>query len=208
MYYYGDFYTLSGVPCRSVLEIVVEERIGRELGNLSSCSPDVVVVMANPGSSAPQSNGNGSERAPSAIGSSVDLVATVPDRSQMQLKAVMDHMGYAHVRVLNLSDVREKSLEKLAEQLNCEDVGDSVFACSARSGELTQKLRSHSRIVVAAWSYESAAPLTKRGKAAYNEILDRGYSLIGSGGRFAHPSRKGSDWVNDLVPKLQAGAAD
>ena len=43
VYYYGDFYMLSGVPCRSTLEIFVERAIGNKRANLSSRSPDVVV---------------------------------------------------------------------------------------------------------------------------------------------------------------------
>ena len=202
VYYYGDFYKLSGVPRRSTLELVTERPAGTEMSNLSSRSPDIVVVMANPGKSKPMHGGDGDERMPTAIGLSVNLVEAVPDPTQVQIKAIMECKRYRHVRVLNLSDVCETSLKRLGASLSCQELGDSVFACPARREELAERLNPRLGLVVAAWGYEDAPALTVRGKAAYDKILDRGYSLVGSGGRFAHPLRKGQAWVADLVSKL------
>ena len=205
MHYYGDFYILLGEPnrcCRSTLEIVTEPPRDNEWYRLLTSPPDVVVVMTNPGGSAPTNGDNGTERAPSDIGRDVNLVETVRDQTQAQIEAIMERKRYEHVRVLNLSDVRETSLSELGKSLNCQALGDSVFACQARKDELRARLNPRLGIVVAAWSYETAGAITKRGKAAYDAILNSGYKLVGSGGRFAHPSRAGDAWVEDLTGKL------
>ena len=204
MHYYGDFYRLSAsFCCRSTLEIVHREQAPDSLCHLASRQPDVVVVMANPGGSRPCCGDDGSVIEPSSIWNPANLVETVPDRTQRVVERMMEEKGYSHVRVLNLSDIREPSLGTLVQRLGSDDLpdGDSLFCCPSRREEFDHRLNPRLDLVIAAWGYEDDTNFTHRANAAYDEALRRGLTVLGSGGRFAHPSRN-RDWVSDLVSKL------
>lgn len=112
---YGHFYELlllngERAKCRSVLEIVDASVPQDNPSIISEMEPDVVVVMMNPGSSHPKDiyhideeveypRDNGSTRK--------DLVLTQPDNTQYQVMRVAVHRGWKHIRVLNLSDLRD-----------------------------------------------------------------------------------------------------
>jgi hypothetical protein len=106
---FGHFYKLkigrALFDCRSVLEIVL---IGTSVGNLSR--PCAVVVMMNPGSATPvDKNYVEDELLPSDISSSSwskELIPTNPDLAQYQIMRLMLLEGWNHVRILNLSDLR------------------------------------------------------------------------------------------------------
>lgn len=106
---FGHFYKLkidkTLFDCRSVLEIVP---IGTSVDNLSK--PCAVVVMMNPGSSAPMDkNYVEDELLTSDIISSSwskELIPTNPDPAQYQIMRLMLLEGWNHVRILNLSDLR------------------------------------------------------------------------------------------------------
>jgi hypothetical protein len=106
---FGHFYKLkigeSLFDCRSVLEIV---SIGTSVGNLTK--PCAVVVMMNPGSSTPMDkNYVEEELLPSDINfssSSKELILTNPDPAQYQIMRLMLLESWNHVRILNLSDLR------------------------------------------------------------------------------------------------------
>ncbi len=210
VHFYGDFYKLQhgDICCRSTLEIVRTQCAGARLAALSWSEPDLVVIMANPGRSRPTVACELQRRVPARIGELVDLREAVPDRTQTKIKAVMRSRGYNHVRVLNLSDICQPSLPELVQALNVrqEDTGDSVFASPLRAAELHGRLNPRCGTVVAAWSYESAAAFTERGRTAYETMRQRGLKVVGVEGRvgFAHPSRSGT-WANDLAAILGDG---
>jgi hypothetical protein len=122
--YYGHFYRLhveGTAPqlCRSVLEItsLPREKVCSGAGpkGLFSSSdtvrslPDAIVIMMNPGSSRPIEPGDtesllsmplpGDFRKPTVL--------TQPDNTQYQIMRVMRSNNWKHVRVLNLSDLRD-----------------------------------------------------------------------------------------------------
>jgi hypothetical protein len=121
---YGHFYRLhvEGIepqPCRSVLEItsLPREAVGaasgpEDLFNSASGSrslPDAIVIMMNPGSSRPIEDGDTEclVRMPLPDGFEKPLVLTRPDNTQYQIMRIMAAKGWDHIRVLNISDLRD-----------------------------------------------------------------------------------------------------
>lgn len=121
---YGHFYRLhvEGIepqPCRSVLEItsLPREAVGSapDPGDLfrsasqSRSLPDAIVIMMNPGSSRPIEDGDTERlvRMPRPDGSEKPLVLTRPDNTQYQIMRIMTAKDWDHVRVLNISDLRD-----------------------------------------------------------------------------------------------------
>jgi hypothetical protein len=112
---YGHFYELifmngDRAKCRSVLEIVDTSIQQENPSDLSEREPDVVVIMMNPGSSHPKDIYHLDEEIeyPRA-GSSMrkKLVLTQPDNTQYQVMRIAVSKGWKHIRVLNLSDLRD-----------------------------------------------------------------------------------------------------
>ncbi len=128
---YGHFYRLNieGVEpllCRSMLEItsLPREAVGAGIDpdDLFSHSepnhtsegvvrylPDAVVIMMNPGSSRPIEEGdtNSLLDMPLPDGFNKPLVLTQPDNTQYQIMRVMVSKGWKHIRILNISDIRD-----------------------------------------------------------------------------------------------------
>jgi hypothetical protein len=85
----GLFYECCGFNCRKYLNIKKK--------TCSRKSPDLLVVMMNPGQSKSLNglvHGDGEAKA-------------IPDRTQNQIMRVMRNCGFDYSRILNLSDVRE-----------------------------------------------------------------------------------------------------
>ena len=121
---YGHFYRLhvEGIEpllCRSVLEItsLPREAVGagtdpNELFSNSDATrdlPDAVVIMMNPGSSRPIEDGDTDSllTMPLPAGFQKPLVLTQPDNTQYQIMRIMVSRKWNHVRVLNISDLRD-----------------------------------------------------------------------------------------------------
>jgi hypothetical protein len=121
---YGHFYRLhveGAEPqlCRSVLEItsLPREAVGAksdpdDLFSRSGAArsfPDAVVIMMNPGSSRPVEEGDTDSllTMPLPAGFQKPLMLTQPDNTQYQIMRVMVSKGWNHVRVLNISDLRD-----------------------------------------------------------------------------------------------------
>ena len=112
---YGHFYELvmmngERANCRSVLEIVESSIPQENPSDISTMEPDVVVVMMNPGSSHPKDiyHIDGEIEYPQNNGSMrKELVLTQPDNTQYQVMRVAVAKGWKHIRVLNLSDLRD-----------------------------------------------------------------------------------------------------
>ena len=115
---FGHFYKLkigqTLFDCRSVLEIAP---IGSSVSNISK--PCAVVVMMNPGSSTPvERNYIEDELLPSDISSSSwdkKLIPANPDPAQYQIMRLMLLEGWNHVRILNLSDLRNPASSSFAD---------------------------------------------------------------------------------------------
>ena len=121
---YGHFYRLKiegAEPqlCRSVLEITSLPReavgAGTNSNDLFSNAgatrnlPDAVVIMMNPGSSRPIEDGDTDSllTMPPPGGFQKPLVLTQPDNTQYQIMRIMVSKNWNHVRVLNISDLRD-----------------------------------------------------------------------------------------------------
>lgn len=118
---YGHFYDIyfSGEKiseCRSVLEIV-RKTTDFTITGLSQSIPDAIAIMMNPGTSVPVSE------IPEIINletfildfNSKKLVITIPDNTQSRIMKIMNCFNWNHVRVINLSDIREKKSGKLGK---------------------------------------------------------------------------------------------
>lgn len=123
---YGHFYELQlmngeKAKCRSVLEIVDTSIPQDEPSDISEMIPDVVVIMMNPGSSRPKVEGHvdGVIEYPQTTHSNrKELVLTQPDNTQYQVMRVAVSRGWKHIRVLNLSDLRDPKSGKFLEKVD------------------------------------------------------------------------------------------
>jgi hypothetical protein len=128
---YGHFYRLhvEGIEpllCRSVLEItsLPGEAVGagtdpddlfsdhkenHTLQGVVRSLPDAVVIMMNPGSSRPIEEGDTESLLTMPLNADFKkpLVLTQPDNTQYQIMRIMVSMNWTHVRVLNISDLRD-----------------------------------------------------------------------------------------------------
>ena len=112
---YGHFYEMvlmngEREKCRSVLEIINTSMLPENPSEISEMMPDAVVIMMNPGSSHPVdiNHIDGEIAYPQSRASMrKDLVLTRPDNTQYQVMRVAVHKGWNHIRVLNLSDLRD-----------------------------------------------------------------------------------------------------
>lgn len=146
---WGHFYRVddASADCRSTLEIIRKDSSKESLVPTSREVPDALFIMMNPGSSRPL---NG-KFIPIAINSKriqdieTSLVPTRPDNTQYQLMRVMARLGWNHVRVLNLSDLRNSVGADFVEQMKAVEKGPlgtahSIFS-DARQSELAEKLQ-------------------------------------------------------------------
>ena len=199
-YYYGDFYKLNNRKCRSTLEIVDAYASDDNLDELLSCDPDIVVVMMNPGKSKPRAGGSGHNRRPGEIGRQATLVSACHDKSQNAIAKVMRCRGFQHVRVLNLSDVREVQSSNFLDDLknNRLPSGHSVF-CEERSDELQERLKSRSGIVIAAWGKDRR--LRKLAKVALESFRSCDLRVHGWSNHpfFIHPARRSIEWPQRIL---------
>ncbi len=121
---YGHFYRLhvEGIEpqlCRSVLEItsLPREAVGAKSDpddlfsspDAARNLPDAVVIMMNPGSSRPIEEGDADSllTMPLPADFQKPLVLTQPDNTQYQIMRIMVSRNWKHVRVLNISDLRD-----------------------------------------------------------------------------------------------------
>ncbi len=154
---YGHFYELvllngDRLKCRSVLEIV-DAGISREVpSDLSEMQPDVVVVMMNPGSSHPKDiyhMDKEIEYPRSDSSMRKELVLTQPDNTQYQIMRVAVRQAWNHIRVLNLSDLRDPKSGSFLQKVDALSgiMGGHVHSmfCAERAAELGHALRRKNR---------------------------------------------------------------
>jgi hypothetical protein len=157
---YGHFYelvTMGGerARCRSVLEIVDRSVPQEHPSDISLMKPDVVVVMMNPGSSHPRDiyHIDGEIEYPQSGGSMrKELVLTQPDNTQYQIMRIAVAKGWGHIRVLNLSDLRDPKSGSFLQRVEAlsEIMGGhahSIF-CNDRAAECTHALARKSKTPV------------------------------------------------------------
>ncbi|MDH2915527.1 MAG: hypothetical protein PXX77_01490 [Gallionella sp.] len=214
---FGHFYSVeldSGerIECRSVLEIAGMQSSGREA--LLDEAPDAIFIMMNPGSSQPLEEVRNLISANSINQLDVSLVPTKPDTTQYQVMRVMRHFGWNHVRVLNISDIREaKSNIFVGRFREIEErtafVAHSLFA-DERSAELRRKLIKKSGApIVCAWGVSpDLEPLIERCLMQMNgESGLTGLLKLGTTNKYFHPlptlQKDKQRWVRELVAHLR-----
>lgn len=99
----GFFYEEKGYKCRKYLDI-------KRVNSLTS-TPDIMVVMMNPGSSYPLDK----------IDNNTIPSVAVPDKTQDQIMKVMNSAGFNYARILNLSDLRTPKSSALYKFLKSEE---------------------------------------------------------------------------------------
>ncbi|MFA7256281.1 MAG: hypothetical protein WC047_01715 [Kiritimatiellales bacterium] len=182
---YGHFYRLhvEGIEpqlCRSVLEItsLPREAVGaksdpNDLFSDSAATrnpPDAVVIMMNPGSSRPLEDGdtNSLLTMPLPIGFQKPLVLTQPDNTQYQIMRIMVSKHWKHVRVLNISDLRDpKSPSFIAKTkvLAALPGGDahSLFSNVRKNERATMLRRKPGSPLILGWGQDAGLiPLAKQ----------------------------------------------
>lgn len=210
----GHFYNVvvggKRVFCRSSLEIVRDASPSRV-----DAAPDALVVMMNPGSSQPLATVPEEVDHTALALTRKKLVATKPDTTQYQLMRLMHYCGWNHVRVLNLSDLREASSASFVKQYRSlekehEYSKHSIF-CRSRERELSESLRrSPGAPIISAWgTNQNLDPLIQRCTGALN-AHGRFVGLRHADGfdRFLHPLPRmqaaKQAWLDDMVELVRA----
>lgn len=141
---YGSFYNINfestTIECRRLLEIFNIEYLAKEHCHSLQCresflgSPDAIFVMMNPGSSKPilpqytPPTFTHDDTLPENILNN-PLVITQPDNAQYQIMNVMNHKNWNHVRILNLSDIRDPKSDSFFNQVkNSRGLLHSIFS--------------------------------------------------------------------------------
>ena len=216
----GHFYDISlnnkvRLKCRSSLEILSREIAGNFSG-VSRGLPDAVFIMMNPGSSRTVETSPSSIRDVGAISDCKTFVQTRPDTTQYQVMRVMTRLGWQHVRVLNLSDLREPKSSVFATtfrsiELNYGYTAHSLFS-PIRTQELTVELRRKvDAPLICAWGVSPklnslicvAAPVLR------DAGICRGLLKVGTSDRYFHPlptlQTDKVAWVDELCKGLGRG---
>jgi hypothetical protein len=200
--YTGYFYTSEGYRLRSYLNIRKKsgwfgQRLLRVKSRIGIDSPDVMVVMMNPGASAPLEGGDDGRAE----------YAAKPDLTQKQIARVMDHCGFSYARILNLSDLRyPDSVDFLSElkPLNSEGVAHSIFD-PLRAEEL-RDIFVQTVPVILAWGVdERLRPLARRALDRIKSPVKVGQKKGGNDWAYYHPRQRGKDpqiWLDEIFKQL------
>lgn len=98
-------------PCRKYLDITKK--------NIECSSPELMVIMMNPGSSTPKDG----------LDNGCTLTETIPDPTQFQIMNIMENTGINFSRILNLSDLRNPNSSKFYSMIknNRKDTKHCIF---------------------------------------------------------------------------------
>jgi hypothetical protein len=219
---YGHFYELvllngEFAKCRSVLEIVDTSIPQDDPAAISEMEPDVVVIMMNPGSSRPKVEGHVDERIeyPQPGGTNrKELVLTQPDNTQYQVMRVAVSQGWKHIRVLNLSDLRDPKSGSFLQKVDALGgiIGGHVHSlfCLERDAECAHALKRKSQTpILLGWGQDlGLLPLVEQclgridGEPTCTVASDVHPKLN------AHPSpmlqKKKLLWLDTIIGKLES----
>jgi hypothetical protein len=207
---FGHFYDLEigerVFKCRSVLEIIL-----KSADDLSNSKPCAVVVMMNPGSSKPLNSDYIPQKfSPDEIMSTSwkkEIIPTKPDIAQYQLMRMMLLNDWNHIRVLNLSDLRNGNSGKFSvEYKDAEMLDPSNPHSLTHKGRLTEA-RSYcadTALVIGAWG--STEVLRESALSFLRDISDVcGLPLERPWYRYPSPYMKDQkvDWLECMFEKLK-----
>ncbi len=220
---FGSYYNLidksSGITyCRNLLEIYSNEIVHVKTENsLFFGIPDAIFVMMNPGSSEPREPGY-VEPQLNITGFEKTLlrnrnVKAKPDVTQYQVMRIMAEKKWKHVRVVNLSDIREpKSLKFFKNVKEFEKkFGDvhTIFSNSRRiERERAFKMKHTDSPVILGWGL--GTPLVPLAVRAMDFL--RKFSLFGVQSKknpllYSHPSPNiqiaKEKWIKEILRQLK-----
>jgi hypothetical protein len=178
--------------------------------------PDAIVVMMNPGSSRPLDRDYRTQVVSiEEVGSGgwKELIPTRPDNAQYQIMRVMLSQRWNHVRVLNLSDLRNGNSDNFRKDFSSvSDLSDcyphSIFT-EKRKAELHDRMRlNEGGFFILAWgSMKILKPLARKALAAAKGYLTVGVKVDGcnTSFRFASPYRKDHKlrWLQEIKKRLE-----
>ena len=219
---YGHFYELvmmngERANCRSVLEIVDPSILQENPSDISLMEPDVVVIMMNPGSSHPKDiyHIDGEIEYPQNSESMrKELVLTQPDNTQYQVMRIAVSKGWKHIRVLNLSDLRDPKsgsfLQKADALAGIMGGHTHSMFCKERAAECTHSLkRKPGTPIMLGWGQDPglvplAGQCMKRiASEATRTVRSDVHPLLNS-----HPSpmlqSKKLEWLDKMLAALEA----
>ncbi|WP_026883539.1 hypothetical protein [Clostridium akagii] len=214
---YGHFYTLrinknNLIKCRSVLEIV-ESNSTLDNGIMPTNNmPDAITIMMNPGGSEPDLP-NISQYIETIINDNffnIDfmnkkLVRAIPDVTQDR---IMNVTGWKHVRILNLSDVREKNSTYLKDHLKKFEVAldssiHSIFSPKRKAERELALCIEDMPLIIFGWGTEEY--LEKIGEYAFKYItMDNKQKFVGikqDNYNFYHPGRR-ENWHDNILNQI------
>lgn len=220
---FGSFYKLhtnndEPIECRSALEIFKKNNFPNLGFFVEQCKniPDAMVIMMNPGSSSPLNGVNNNYESTYELSELSDnilsnkMVLAKKDATQYQIMRIMDFQKWNHVRILNLSDIREpkskifirkiKDFEKKNGQIH------SIFSeerCDERKRTLSKK---ETNPIIVAWGCNKH--ISELAKKAINYLDCHTIAGLCHSGKylFRHPlppmheDRK--DWLEKILKKL------
>ena len=200
--YTGFFYTDQGYRFRSYLNIRKTsgwfgKRLQKARSRMGIDSPEIMIVMMNPGASVPLEGGDDGRAE----------YAAKPDLTQKQIVKVMDHRGFKYARILNLSDLRHPdSIDFLPElkPLDSAGIAHSIFD-PTRASEF-REVFVQSVPVILAWGVDNRLrPLARRALEHIEYPLRVGQKKAGSDWAYYHPRQRGKDpqiWMDEILKQL------
>lgn len=216
---FGNFYkrkinnseTING---RNILEIVAHDICPLVPQDITQMMPDAIMVMMNPGSSEPLVDLSGAKTLTKNEQIPLELVPTKPDTTQYQVMRIMHYLNWQHVRILNLSDLREaKSPLFIKRFLSLEDDynydGHSIFAKSRETElEKTLKCKDNAPILNGWGVSEKLDPIIRRAIEPL-EMKGRMFGIVKDGlepRKYFHPlptlQKDKNLWVENMVEQL------
>lgn len=215
---YGYFYDIkvgkTYLPCRSVLEIIDHDSTPMALDSILTRTPEAYVIMMNPGSSRPMDK----TYRPVKVDNSKDiwrartLTPTMPDITQYQIMKLAIFFGYQHVRILNISDLRQPKSPVFFEQvrqLAGTGFGDghSLFS-RGRRAECKALMCDTGVPVVLGWGRDvTLLPLAQQCLAGISGWRKYGVAVNQENTLFAHPSpmqqKHKSRWLINISESIK-----
>lgn len=215
---YGHFYRLRigqhNLPCRSVLELTHHNITPLNLAELRVLQPDLLCVLMNPGAARPidDSYKELTIAHPTDIIGRTEYVAALPDVTQYQIMRILARQGWAHARILNLSDLRNPKSAEFFDTIQQLSEADPMFAHSIfspiRRIELAARTGNDApRPVLLGWGRgHGLKPLAALARQALSGRRTMGVSIEGEPLLFAHPSpmlqTKKDLWIDAIIQQL------
>ena len=189
----GLFYMCKGHKCRSYLDI-------KRKGSKAS-TPDIMVVMMNPGSSRPK-DGVDDNTKDSAVESEI-----LPGPTQYQIMRVMNGAGLDYARVLNLSDLKNpdsSDFRRLLGEIDKQKLFSHSIFDPARKSEFDTLFVSDVPVILAWGVHNSLRDLSNAAVAAVVGSKIAGVRKQGNAYYHPMPRIKGDqdEWVKKVVAQL------